>query len=146
MANKDETGGEGAPKKSRTKLVILLAAVVLLLGGAGGYFFMFAGSGDEAEAAPEAGEVVAMEAVTVNLADGHFLKVAIALQATADAEHEPEGSKALDLTIDHFSNRKMAELSSAEGRQKAKQELIEKVGEAYHGEVMDVYFTQFVMQ
>lgn len=145
MAKKtEETGGE-APKKSRRKLLIIVAAAVLLLGGAGGYFFLFAGSDGE-EPPPVPGVVVVMEPVTVNLADGHFLKVAIALQAIEGGHGEPDGSKALDLAIDHFSNRKMAELSSAEGRHKAKEELVEKVGEAYHGEVMDVYFTEFVMQ
>jgi flagellar FliL protein len=40
----------------------------------------------------------------------------------------------------------MAELSSAAGRKKAKHELVEQVTEAYEGEVMDIYFTEFVMQ
>ena len=125
---------------------IVLGAVLLLGGGGAGFFLM--GSGDHAEAKPKAepGVVVPLDSVTINLADGHYLKIKIALQATADAEAEPDGAKALDRTITYFSDRKIAELSSAAGRKKAKEELVKEVGEAYEGEVMDIYFTEFVMQ
>jgi flagellar protein FliL len=137
---------DGEPKKGKGKLIIIIVVVVLLLGGggAGGYFY-FAGGETEAPA-PEPGLVVALEPITVNLADGHFLKISVALQATAEAHEEPDGSKALDLIISHFSNRSVAEFSSNEGREEAKKKLKEAVTEAYHGEVMDLYFTEFVMQ
>ena len=41
----------------------------------------------------------------MNLAEGHFLKLKISLQATAKAAELPDGSKALDIAIDQFSNR-----------------------------------------
>jgi flagellar FliL protein len=138
--------GAEAPKKGKKKLIIILLAVLLLGGGgAGGYLFL-AGGEAEAATAPEPGPVVALDAITVNLADGHFLKVSIALQATADAHEEPDGSKALDLLISQFSNKEVAELSSNEAREHHKKELVEKVKKAYHEEVYDVYFTEFVMQ
>lgn len=137
--------GAEAPKKSKKKLIIIILAAVLLLGGgASGYFFVFAGDGTEPP--PEPGVVVQLDAITVNLADGHFLKISIALQATADAHEEPDGSKALDLLISEFSNRSVAELSSNGARDEAKKSLKKKVEKAYHGEVMDIYFTEFVMQ
>jgi flagellar FliL protein len=137
--------GAAAPKKSKKKLLIIIVAAVLLLGGGAGGYLMFAG-GDDAEPPPEPGLVVALDAITINLADGHFLKVSIALQATIEAHEEPEGSKALDILISEFSNRSVAELSSNEAREEAKTRLKEKVSHAYHGEVMDVYFTEFVIQ
>ena len=145
---KDTATPEGAeaPKKSKKMLIIILLAVVLLGGGAGAYFMFFKSSGEEAAAKPEPGAVVAMEAITINLADGHFLKVSIALQASADASHEPEGSRALDLLISQFSNKSVAELSSNDAREEQKKELVEKVKKAYEEEVYDVYFTEFVMQ
>jgi flagellar FliL protein len=136
------------PKKSRKKLIlIVLAAVFLLGGGAGGYLMLTGGSGEkEAPPPPEPGVVLPLDAVTINLADGHYLKVKLALQATVDAGEELDGSKALDVAISHFSELKMAELSTAEGRDKVKHELVEKVGEAYEGEIIDIYYTEFVMQ
>ncbi|GIJ48669.1 hypothetical protein Val02_55550 [Virgisporangium aliadipatigenens] len=143
---KDKPAEGDAPKKGKGKLIIIIVVVVLLLGGggAGGYFY-FAG-GEEEAPAPEPGIVVALEPITINLADGHFLKVSIALQATAEAHEEPDGSKALDLMISQFSNKSVAELSSNEAREEAKKKLKEAVAEAYEGEVMDLYFTEFVMQ
>ena len=146
MAKEKEADGAAAPKKSKKMLIIIVAVVVLLGGGAGAYFMFFKSSGEEEAAAPEPGVVVALEPITINLADGHFLKVSIALQVTADAAHEPDGSQALDLLITQFSNRSVAELSTHEAREEMKKELVEKVKHAYHEEVYDVYFTEFVMQ
>lgn len=147
MAKDKETAeGAEAPKKSRKKLIIILLAVLLLAGGGGGSYFMFFNSSEPEVVVPEPGAVVALDAITINLADGRFLKVSIALQAAADAAEEPDGSKALDILISQFSNRSMDELSSNDAREAQKKELIEKVKKAYEEEVYDVYFTEFVMQ
>ena len=135
-----------APKKSKKMLIIIIAAVVLLGGGGAGAYFMFFKGGSEEVEAPEPGAVVALDSITINLDDGHFLKVGIALQVVADAAEEPDGSQALDLMITQFSNKSVAELSTAEGREAQKKELIEKIKKAYHEEVYDIYFTEFLMQ
>jgi flagellar protein FliL len=140
--------GDAPPKKKRSKklLLIIVVAVLVLAGGAGGYFAFFAGGSKEPEA-PEAGVVVPLDPITVNLTDGHFLKVSIALQLTADAgAEEPDGSKALDLLISEFSNRSVADLSANEARDAAKKKLAEHIGKAYEGHVMGIYLTEFVMQ
>jgi flagellar FliL protein len=146
----DETAPDGKQRKakkpgSRKKLMIILV-MVLMAGGYAAYTFMGGGGGTEVEAPPEPGAVVPLESITVNLADGHFLKIRIAIQATAEAAEAPDGSKALDLTISQFSNVRLGELASTEGRDHAKEQLREKIVEAYEGEVMDLYLTEFVMQ
>jgi len=143
---KEKPADGGEPKKGKGKLIIIIVVVVLLLGGGGGGGYYYFSHKDAEPAPPEPGLVVALEPITINLADGHFLKVSIALQATAEAHEEPDGSKALDLMISHFSNRSVAEFSSNEAREEAKKKLKEAVTEAYEGEVMDLYFTEFVMQ
>jgi flagellar FliL protein len=145
MAKKDTTlaaAEDAAPKKSKKKLIII-AAVVLLLAAGGGYFFFFKSS---APAAPVAGAVVPLEAVNINLAGGHYLKVGLALQVTASPSHEPDGSHALDIMISKLSHRSVAELSSNETRDKLKEELLKDIEKAYHHDIMDIYFTEFVMQ
>lgn len=132
-----------AAKKSKKKLIMMLVPVLLV--GGGGYFFMTKKSSGP-EPPPKPGAVVTMEPITVNLEGGHFLKLGLALQATALAPEEPDGSRALDIAIDLFSNKSIAELSANKERSKIKAELREKVVEAYEHEVMDVYFTEFVMQ
>jgi flagellar FliL protein len=137
-----EDGAVGA--KSKKKLLVVFALVLAL--GAGGYVFLGKGGGDKAEAAPKPGAVVPLEAIHLNLAGGHYLKLGLALQATADAHEAPDGSKALDIAIDLLSNRPLAELNDATAREEVKAELVHKVTKAYDHEVMDVYFTEFVTQ
>jgi flagellar FliL protein len=136
------------PKKGKKKLLIIVAAVLLVLAGAGGYLMTSGGKSSKTTAKPKPtpGAVIALDAVTVNLTEGHYLKVKMSLQLTAAEAKDTDGSKALDLAITEFTDRAVAELSSADGRAKLKAELLEKLTKAYEDEVMDIYFTQFVMQ
>lgn len=145
MSDKAEAEKAEPKKKSKKMLIIVVAAVVVLGGGGAGAYFMFLAKPSK-PAPPVAGKVVPLDAVTMNLAEGHFLKLKISLQATATAKEDPDGSKALDIAIDQFSNRTVAELSSNAARDQAKAELRKSVSKAYDGDVMDVYFTEFVMQ
>ena len=147
MADKDVQAGESGARVSRRKLLLVALPVVLLL-LAGAFFFLRPPSEEEklAKARPKEGEVVKLEPVNINLADGHFLKLGLALQATDKVEEAPNGAKALDLAIALFSGQEMAELKSGKNREEAKKHLAKEVGEAYHGEVMEIYFTEFVMQ
>ncbi len=129
----DEPGG-----KKRMLVIILLVA---LIGGAG-YWFFLQPSG---EAGPTPGEVVALDPIQVNLADGHYLSVGIALQL-AEGAHEADGSKALDAVISLYSGRQIEELAKPKTRGELKEELKHELGKLYHEEVMDVYLTQFVTQ
>ena len=130
----EEGGG-----KSRKKLVII---VVLLLALAGGGYMMFR---PKPPAPPKPGEVIALDPIQINLEAEHYLRVGIALQLT-DAAHEADGSKALDATIDQFSGRSMADVTNPKKRRVLKKELEHTLGELYHHEVMEVYFTEFVTQ
>ncbi|WP_440902008.1 flagellar basal body-associated FliL family protein [Actinosynnema sp.] len=136
----EEGEGKGGGK---TKLLIIVAVAVLALGGAGSWFFLFR---DSTPAPPEPGTVVALDSITMNLADGHYLKLKLSLQQTKDAAEDVDGSKALDLVVSEFSNRSIAELSSNEARESLKAALQEKVVSAYEDLVMGIYFTEFVTQ
>ena len=129
------------PKKSRKKLFLVAGLIGAL--AAGYWFFMMKPA--DAETAPEPGEVVKLDPIQLNLAGGHYLKIGIALQLTTDA-YEADGSKALDATIDLFSGRTMDQLTRPENREKLKVELEKELDELYHGDVMGVYFTDFVTQ
>jgi flagellar FliL protein len=130
---------------SKLKMVIAAVAVLALLGGA--YQFVLAPK--DAKAAPPKpmpGAVVKLEPITLNLAGGHFLKLGLSLQATADAGEEVSGAKALDAAIEQLSGKTVSELASKGGRDKAKAGLLKTVSELYEGKVYDIYFTDFVMQ
>lgn len=128
--------------KGRGLKKILILVVVLAVAGAAVWWFLLKPSPPKE---PEPGEVVTLEPIQVNLADGHYLRVGLALQLTADA-HEADGSKALDAVIDLFSGVDQAELVKSAQRHEFKEHLEEKLHHDYHGEVMEVYFTEFVTQ
>ncbi|WP_244309243.1 flagellar basal body-associated FliL family protein [Kineococcus rubinsiae] len=162
-------GGESTEKGGKKKKLVIaaIAALVLLGGGAGGaYTFMKPATASASEAVEEEvlvpGEVTALDPITINLADGRYLKLGIALQqvlseAGGEGSSAVDGSKALDLAIRAFSGLTMSDLSNVESRQKYKDELQSQIIEAYVAEpekegeeglkqVMGIYFTQFVMQ
>jgi flagellar protein FliL len=147
--SKTEQAGEAAPKKSKKKLIIIVLAAVLVIGGGAGAFLMLGsgkGSASTSKPKPTPGAVIPLDAITVNLSGGHYLKIHLALQATAAGGTEIDGSHALDLTVAQFSNMNMADLASTEGRNKAKARLLDAVEKAYEDKIMDIYFTEFVMQ
>lgn len=144
----------------------LLPALVLAVGMvAAGYMLgPGAASKDSAHAeSPEStttsepmpGEIAMVEPININLADGHYVKVGMALQLAegvlAEEFDKGKSAKANDILISEIGGRDMTELGSPEGRAKLKEDLKEKVMEAFHEEetgeeVIDLYFTEFVMQ
>jgi flagellar FliL protein len=134
----------------RKKIFLIAVPVVALV--AGWYFLMGPGAAaGEPEAAkePVPGEVLELEPITMNLADGRLLKVGLALQVNAEptsGHGEVTGAVALDEAIAYLGEHAYAELADPAGRQAAKDELSRRVAERYHNDVLEVYFTEFIMQ
>lgn len=122
------------------KIGIALLVVGLLAGAA--WFLVLKPAGD---GEPKPGEVAPLEAIQVNLAGGHYLRLGMALQLTTAAE-EADGSKALDSAITVFSGLPVEEVNKPDVRETLRQQLVERLKERYHGEVMEVYFTEYVTQ
>ncbi|WP_448642562.1 flagellar basal body-associated FliL family protein [Geodermatophilus sp. URMC 63] len=152
-AKDKDAAADGEEGKGGGKKKLLLVLVVLLVAaGAGAYFFLFAGSGEAAAEEPVAGEVLALEPVTVNLAGGGYLKIGITLQGTEAAASGHggglDGSKALDILISTYSQAQPADVTGA--REALKESLEHQIVEAYteDGEemVMGIYLTEYVTQ
>ena len=142
-AAKPAAAEEAAPAKSKKKLIIILVVALLVVGG-GAYKFMLAPA-SAAPSGPTPGTVVPLEPIQINLAGEHYLRIGVALQLTSAAK-EADGSKALDATIDEFSGRTMAEVTSPMKRRQLKRALTKHLEHLYEGEVMGIYFTEFVTQ
>ena len=142
------TDADGAPeKKGKKKKLLILGLPLVLLAAAAAWFFLLRGDAAPAEKpAPVAGAVAPLDPISINLAGGKYLRLGLALQATDKAYEAPEGSKALDLAISTFSGLDVAVLADLAQRDVIKAELEHKVVEAYHEEVMAIYFTEFVTQ
>jgi flagellar protein FliL len=169
MAKKEKAAapaeGEEAPKKSKKNLAIAgVGAIVLFVAGGkvmgGGETKTIIKIVTTTTTIPE-GEVVTLDAITLNLADGHLLKVGIGFQleyekpvaaaegghaAASDSGDPTKGyAKALDVAIDELGKHTMEDLTG-EGRNVAKEELVKRLRKEFHGHIEDVYFHQFVMQ
>ncbi|HUW78788.1 MAG TPA: flagellar basal body-associated FliL family protein [Candidatus Nanopelagicaceae bacterium] len=136
--------GEGRKTKVKRKLVILAGAVIVAIALAG--YLMVGGSTAQAKPAPKPGNVVKLDSIFLNLSDGHYLKLGMALQETTDVTADVDGSQALDAAIELFSRVSMAQLNNADQRDAIKKQLISKIESIYPDKVMDVYYTEFVMQ
>lgn len=148
----DETS---TPKSKKKSVLIGFVLVAALVGG-----YVTVSGGGEADAAQEVAEptapvegaVVNLEPITLNLADGRFLKVGLALQlvegvaAPAPADVPGFAAPALDDSISLLGALSYADLVAPGGRDAAKQALTERIAARYEGDVMAVYFTELVMQ
>jgi flagellar protein FliL len=139
----DEATEAGGGKKK----LVLIALVVLLAAAGAAYFFLFSGSSAEAEE-PVPGDVLKLDPIAVNLAGGGYLKIGVTLQFVegggGHGSTGPDGSKATDLIISTFSQAQPADVTGA--REALKEALEEKIVEAYHGDVMDIYYNEYVTQ
>jgi flagellar FliL protein len=100
---------------------------------------------------PEPGAVFALEPITLNLSDGRYLKLGLALQLGSEAdaaafEAEDHGAPALDVAIGLLGARRYDELIDPVRRDEIKADLARQIAARYEGEVLGLYFTEFVMQ
>ena len=141
---KTDEDADAATPRDKKKLIAITLVAVMVMAGAGWFLFLKPGLG--AHQAPEPGQVLGLESIQVNLSGGNYLKLGIALQLTVDVKEAPDGSKALDAAIDLFSGRSMVELVRPGQRDKLKEELANELKKLYDGEVIAIYFTDFVTQ
>jgi len=144
MSTKEKTAEtDEAEAKGGKKKLLLIMLVVLLAAGGAAYFFLFSGSAKAA--APVPGTVMTLDPVAVNLSGGGYLKVGVALQLTSTADSKTmDGAKAIDLVISTFSQAAPADVTGA--REALKKALEKKIEKAYDGEVMGIYYTDYVTQ
>ena len=147
MSTKEKAPEETEEKGGGKKKLILILVVVLLAAAGAAYFFLFAGSGEASAEEPVPGEVLALEPIAVNLAGGGYLKIGVTLQFVEGVGGEGasvDGSKATDLIISTFSQAKPADVNGA--REALKEGLEKKIVDAYEGDVMAIYYNEYVTQ
>ncbi len=142
----DAATAEATPKKGKKKLVIVAFGLVVVAAAA--YYFLIGSSSTAAEK-PKPGDVATVEPLTLNLTDGHYLKLGLGIRTAAGVDVKTfDTSQAADLAIAQFSDKTMPELASDVARQKMKETYKKSLSEteAYKDEIYDVYYTVFVMQ
>jgi flagellar protein FliL len=151
---KGKVGAKAAPEEDakgkkkggllKNKKFLILLVLVLVVGGAAYKMLMPAPK----PGPPAAGDTVVLDPLTLNLTDGHYLQVAVAIdlvqgKATKDKFEVAPADQAI---IDEFSNRTVASLSSRAARTASLKTLIAEMKKEYPGMVFDAHFTKFVTQ
>ncbi len=108
------------------------------------------------EAAPEGGALLPLKVFTVNLADSdaqRFLRTDVQLVIDGDEavikelEHEKLPiARARSVVLDLLSSQQSAAISTVEGKNALKKAIAEQASKALHHKVLDVLFSDFVIQ
>ena len=149
-------------KKDKGGKSNMVPAVLLMVGMLGAGYMLGPGRGATPKASAEApktpklvpGDVATIEPININLAGGHFLRVGVALQLVEgiDIKVYTAGKTAIanDILISDLGGATLDQVASKDGLAKIKADLKDRIVKAYKGpdgdEVMDIYFTNFVMQ
>ena len=170
----DEVVVEKKPKGNMVLIIVIALLVVLLVGGGAAAFFLL-GSHEEpakadaahtdAKATPDKkkskkstdhltiGPMYPLASFTVNLlseSGNRYLKVVVDLElADPKMTIEMNNKKSLvrDIIIRTFSSKTFEEISTLKGKDKLKDEVLEKINESLSdGQVRNIYFTDFVVQ
>jgi len=174
---KPEEGDVVVEKKAKGNMVLIIIVVILvvLLVGGGAAAFLLLGNNNDEVAAPAnsshqnvttekkrakkstdhlvIGPMYPMAQFVVNLlseSGNRYLKVSIDLELS-DAKLQPEmdHKKSLirDIIIRIFSSKTFEEISTLKGKDKLKEEVLDKINENLSdGQVKNIYFTDFVVQ
>jgi flagellar FliL protein len=149
---------EAAPKGGKKKKLIMIGAGVGVVVLVAAYWFL-AGPGKAtaaptdpasatASAAPvyDLGEVLAIDSISINLQGGHYLRLGLGLQLIKSVKKAPDKAEALDAAIALFSGHTTEDLADPTVREDLKKQLQVTLTDLYHGDVVAVYYTDFVTQ
>jgi len=171
MAEEEKTEEAAPKKKSKLLLIIIILVVLLAAGGGGAYFFLFK---KKAAPPPQQGQAAAPAPVAapagpsappvktiidhlstfiVNLADqsgSRYLKVTMDLSLSNEEvkkEIEEKMPMVRDTIITILSNKYYNDIATPAGKLTLKRELISRLNVILaKGRILDIYFTEFVVQ
>lgn len=167
MPDKKSSVSDPEPAKRARGSFAIVGVLCLGLVGAGFFLGGRLGGGGEATAAEQEEEIeeppistiaaiVDLDAVNVNLAGGHYLRVAVSVGLGevesgggghgGDEEIHFETAPASDLVVTTLSGRHMEELAEASGRESARRDLEAGLVAYYGEEIVTVLLREFVMQ
>lgn len=143
--SKGAANGAGEEQKPKKLKLILIVAVALAAAGAA-YFFLLAPKGTGGPAAPTPGATLKLDSMQINLAEGHYLRLGLALQLTTKASSTFDGSAAQDAAISIYSGLDVGQADQSDQRTALKEKLLGQLEKLYPNQVMGVYYTEYVTQ
>ncbi len=137
-------------------IIIIVAAVLLLGGGAGGYYFFVrakkpAIAKKVAPPPPPKLAYVDVKEMTMRLADAsseHYIKLSPVL-GVPEAKSDEMGEKlpvVRDRIVTVVTARSAADLSTPAGKDKLKADLMNVLHKDFHDDVVDIYFSDYLVE
>lgn len=171
----EENEAENNQKKSggNTLLIVIVVLVFLILIGGGLGAFLLLSGGDDSSRAPQQqvasqgkritskrsenlltiGPMYPMKQFIVNLlseSGNRFLKTSLDIELsdeTLSAEMDAKQAAIRDIIIRTLSSKTFEEVSTMKGKDKLKDELVERINQVLaDGQIRNIFFTDFVVQ
>ena len=129
------------------KVLILLLVVAMVAGGGGLFYVVQKGKKNEQKTATSF-EIMELEPVVINLSDGHYIRIAIALGYTGDESELKNKLPAInDVLITTVGAMSSKELISPEGKELLKENLLLKINSVLSGvQVRNIFYREFIVQ
>lgn len=157
-ADVEDAGGSWAGRLKVVAIAVVLVAVGAIVGSKvlGGSTTPASATGPTTTTTEPPGPVTTVDSITVNLADGRFLKLGLAFEVHDAAEYPPAGvevdeytkgfAREIDASIMVLSAFTYDQLVAPDGKAGAKAALLERLREVSDDAIRDVLFHEFVMQ
>ncbi len=146
VSGPEPSAKRGGGAVARVVAVVAVLVAIAVVAAALLHLGPFGTAEEQAAPAEEPGRVVAVDPVSVNLADGHYLRLGFSMQMTSDAKADVDTAPAQDTAITLYAGRTVEELADSAQRESLRSQLVEELSEDYGGQVMGVYLTDFVTQ
>ena len=129
------------------KVWILLLVVATVAGGGVLFYVIQEGKKDEQKTAASF-KIMELEPVVINLSDGHYIRIAIALGYTGDESELKNKLPAInDVLITTVGAMSSKELISPEGKELLKENLLLKINSVLSGvQVRNIFYREFIVQ
>ncbi len=151
MAEAKTDAASSGKKKPPIKIIVGIVALIVIMVVAKGVLGKSKAKAVKKTPSHEVGISVPLEEFLVNLTGGdHYLRTTISLGMSKEVKEEETKEKIApmrDAILTALSSKTLKELSSDDGKEALKKELVEKVNAAAGSDmVVKVYFTAFATQ
>ncbi|GAB6076230.1 flagellar basal body-associated FliL family protein [Desulfurobacterium crinifex] len=129
------------------KFLLFLLAVFVFVGGGGVLFYVLQKGEDEQKTAASF-KIMELEPIVINLSDGHYIRIAIALGYTGkESELKSKLPAINDILITTVGAMSSKELISPEGKELLKENLLLKINSVLSGvQVRNIFYREFIVQ
>jgi flagellar FliL protein len=130
------------------KFLLSMLAILIFAGGGGILFYVLQKGGENEQKTAASYKIMELEPIVINLSDGHYIRIAIALGYTGEESELKSKLPAInDILITTVGAMSSKELISPEGKELLKENLLLKINSVLSGvQVRNIFYREFIVQ